>query len=413
MNTNGKTTVVVVGAGFAGLAAAYQLFNSGFAVTVLEARQRVGGRVWSTELPNGAIVELGGEWIWSGDQTVLEMAKRLKLPLARIGVDFRIRSVVNGAAVSRDDQRKATRVATESLAAMDETAIARSTVGAFLDELTLTEPQRALLRGRLQGSYGADLHVIALRMVGEYSLGESGDYYRVATGNQSLAKAMTAQLPDVRLGHVVSAVTYHQDGASIMGEAANSAFDIEADAVILAIPVTRLAEVEFNPVLPQAIAAAISSVPTGVAAKLAIGTQSPPPLRAIQDVEVPYWCWTGNGEKGVSRSAVTAFCGSRQAQRYLDTNSNDPSIWLDKLRSAMPDVDFVNDPIMVDWSQDEWARGCYSAFDNRATDMIPLLSQPVGRIFFAGEHTAVESATMGGALASGLQAAAQIIEVLR
>ena len=79
----------------------------------------------------------------------------------------------------------------------------------------------------------------------------------------------------------------------------------------------------------------------------------------------------------------------------------------------MPDLSFVNDPIMVDWSQDEWARGCYSAFDNRATDLIPFLAQPVGRIFFAGEHTAVASATMEGALASGLQAARQISEVLR
>jgi monoamine oxidase len=296
---------------------------------------------------------------------------------------------------------------------MDATAIARSTVGQFLDGLPLTEPQRALLQGRLQGSYGADLHAIALRMVGEYSLGESGDYYRVATGNQSLAKAMAVQLPDVRLGHVVLAITHHQSGASVKVEAVDGALDIEADAVILAIPVKRLTEVKFDPALPRAVAAAISSVPMGVAAKLAIGTQNPPPLRAIQDVAVPYWCWTGKGEAGAPRSAVTAFCGSKQAQQNLATNSNDPSIWTSKVRAAMPQLDFVDDPIMVDWSQDEWARGCYSAFDNRATDMIPLLSQPVGRVFFAGEHTAVESATMGGALASGLQAAEQIIEVFR
>jgi monoamine oxidase len=413
VNVNVTTHIAVVGAGFAGLAAAYELFNLGFAVTVLEARQRVGGRVWSTELPNGAIVELGGEWIWSGDQTVLQMAKRLNLLLFQLGVDFRIRSVVNGAAVSLDDQREAARIATETLAAMDKMAIVRSTVGGFLDELPLSEPQRALLRGRLQGSYGADLHAIALRMVGEYSLGESGDYYRVGTGNQSLANAMAAQLPDVRLGHVGSAVSHHRSGVTIKGEAPDGAFVVEADAVILAIPVALITELEFNPGLPEAVAEAILSVPMGVAAKLAIGTRNPPPLRAIQDVEMPYWCWTGNGEKSVSRSAVTAFCGSRQAQQNLATNSNDPSIWLNKLQSAMPDLDFVNDPIMVDWSQDEWARGSYSAFDNRATDLIPLLSQPFGRIFFAGEHTAVDSGTMEGALASCLHGARQIGEVFR
>ena len=411
MNT--KTHIAVAGAGFAGLAAAYELINRGFSVTVLEARQRVGGRVWSTELPNGAIVELGGEWISSNDHTLLKLAKRLDLPLVKLGVDFRIREVVNGSAVSLSKQREAHRIAFETLAGMDEAIISQFTVGEFLDDLPLNESQASLLRSRLQGSYGTDLYVVALRMLGDYSLGESGTFYRSATGNQSLAKAMAAHVPDVRLGHVVTAVSHRQDPVSIKGVAADGAFDVKADAIVLALPSKPMTELEFDPALPEAIAKAFSSVPVGVAAKLAIGTQTSPPLRAIQDVKAPYWCWTGIGQGDVPRSAVTAFCGSRQAQRNLVTDGNDPALWLNRVQSANPDLDFVNDPIMVDWSQDEWARGCYSAFDNRATDLIPLLSLPVGRLFFAGEHTAVESGTMEGALASGLGAARQVGEVLR
>jgi predicted NAD/FAD-dependent oxidoreductase len=223
---------------------------------------------------------------------------------------------------------------------------------------------------------------------------------------------MAVQLPDVRLGHGITTITHHPGGVSIKGKAAHGAFEVEADAIILAMPVKRLAELKFNPALPQATVKAISSVRMGIAAKMAIGTRISPPLRAIQDVEVPYWCWTGIGEGDVPRSALTAFCGSKEAQQNLATNSYDPSIWFNKLQSANPDLDFVGDPILVDWSQDEWARGCYSAFDNRATDLIPLLTVPVGRLFFAGEHTAVESGTMEGALASGLRAAEQIGEVL-
>ena len=109
---------------------------------------------------------------------------------------------------------------------------------------------------------------------------------------------------------------------------------------------------------------------------------------------------------------MTAFCGSTQAQQNLATDSSDPATWLSKIQAANPDLDFVDEPIMVDWSQDEWARGCYSAFDNPATDIIPLLSKPVGRLLFAGEYTDEDSATMQGALASGLRAASQVMNII-
>ncbi len=111
-------------------------------------------------------------------------------------------------------------------------------------------------------------------------------------------------------------------------------------------------------------------------------------------------------------TAVTAFCGSTQAQQNLATNSNNPKTWLNQLQSANPDLEFVNEPIMVDWSQDDLARGCYSAFDNPATDIIPQLAKPIGRLFFASEYTDQDSATMEGALASGLRAAREVMETV-
>ena len=176
------------------------------------------------------------------------MAKRLDLPLVQLGVDFKIRSVVNGAAVSPDDQRETTQSRPKPWRQWTKRSIAQSTVSEFLDDLPVSEPQRALLRGpvarflwrrstRHRPAHGGRIQPWRKQRLLPGSdrqsiIGESG---------------MAAQLPDVRLGHVVSAVTHHQGGASIKGEAANGAFDVEADAVILAIPVKRLTELEFNP----------------------------------------------------------------------------------------------------------------------------------------------------------------------
>ena len=326
-----KIYVAVVGAGFAGLTAAYELHNSGFAVTVLEAQSRVGGRVWSTELSNGAAAELGGEWIWSEDKDVIRMADRLDLPLVKVGVDFRIRKVVNGPAVSIDQQNEANRIGLESLSALDPQEVSELTIGEFLEDLPVSGAQRLLLSCRLGGSFGADLHNIALRMLGDYSLGDSSDYYRLAKGNQSLAEGLAAQVPDVRLGHVVTRVAHHHSGVIVYGRGQDE-FEIAVEAVILAIPVKILAKLPFDPPLPPLIDKAISSVPMGTAAKLAIGAWNQPAPFAIQDAEAPYWSWCGLGHGGRSRPAITAFCGSNNAQKKLNAESKDPSLWVSRLK---------------------------------------------------------------------------------
>jgi len=418
-----KQHIVIVGAGFAGLAAAYELNSLGFSVTVLEARNRVGGRVWSTKLANGTTVELGAEWVGPGDHTIREMVKRLNLPLTNVGVDFLTREVVNGTAVSPEEQQETIGIAATTIAAMDKTAVFQSTIGEFIDNLPVSDAQKILFRTRLQCSFGTNLHNIALRMLSDrssplrkYDDGVQGDtlYDRVVGGNQRIATTIADHLQaddsaEVHLGHIVTAVSHNKAGVKISGLANQAPFEIHADAAIIAVPVKLIADLNFEPPLPDDKADAIVKVPMGIAAKITIETRQPPLLRALHDVEMPYWSWTGHGGDGEVRTALTAFCGSTEAQQNLATNSHNPSTWLNKLQAANPDIEFVGEPIMIDWSQDELARGCYSAFDNPATDAISFLAKPVERLFFAGEYTAIDSATMEGALASGLRATRQIL----
>ena len=410
--------MVVVGAGFAGLAAALDLKRAGLEVTVLEARRRVGGRVRSATLANGAVVELGAEWIEEHDRTVHGLANDLGVTLAPIGIGFIRREVAAGAPVADAEQEEAERVTRQALSRLDDVAARRLTLGAFVDGLPLRDPQRLLLRARLQGSYGAELGTIALRSLGGgFATEESAGYLRVAAGNQSLGEAMARRLGDLRLGHEVVAVAWSESGVSVSatrgGGVQGGAEAFQADAAVLALPHTILARLEFRPALPEALRRALVALPMGVAAKLAVATTAQPPLRARQDVAVPYWCWTGQGADGRARPALTAFAGSRPPLDTLRTAQGDPGPWLARLRAINPDLSLEGDALLKDWSIDPLARGCYSAFDNASWDRADVLSRPAGRLAFAGEHSAgAESGTMEGALKSGLRAAAQIQTIL-
>ena len=347
------------------------------------------------------------------------MLDRLGLSKAEIGVHFLQRRIIGGEPVSINEQWAAREIAAETLAAMLDKDIAKQSLGEFINNLPLKESQRKFFYSRVEISYGIDLNKVALRMMEKYpsssQASKNGDdyYYRVSSGNMSVAQTIADLLEDVGLGHEVRVVEYPKQGVIIRGTSADGPFQLELDGIVVAIPVKILAEIEFNPPLPVPIKNAIASVSMGTAAKITVATRERPTLRAYHDVKTPYWCWTGKGGDGKVRKVVTAFCGSDRPREKLATYSNQPAVWFEELKSANPDLDFEGNPVMVDWSQDKWARGCYSAFSNQATDDIPHLTKSVGSIFFAGEHTAFRSATMDGAIESGLRAANQVREELR
>ena len=327
---------------------------------------------------------------------------------------FLQRKVSGGAPVSLAEQATALEIARKNLEGMPEEDTSAGTIGDFINQLPLGEPQRRYFYSRLQISYGLDLHQVALRMMEVYtpnqqkSINIDGSYFRVTSGNMSIAQTIADSLEDIRLGHEVSQVEYSKQGVTIRGNSVDGPFQLEFDGLVIAVPVKVVAEFEFQPPLPLPIKNAIASVAMGTAAKITVATRGRPTLRAYHDVETPFWCWTGNGGDGNVRKVITAFSGSVEALNKLDTNSNDPAVWFQKLKSANPDLEFDGDPVMVNWSGDKWALGSYSAFSNQATDQIPYLTKSIGSVFFAGEHTAYQSATMEGAIESGLRAADQV-----
>jgi monoamine oxidase len=403
--------VVVVGAGYAGLAAALHLQEVGLSVVVLEARTRVGGRARTVRLENGAIVELGGEWIFDGYAELEALAERFALPLVPTGVDFSRRRPA-GPAASLERQDALIAAAAIGLAKLTLQDRDRRSLGSFLDGFGGDPEASGALRARLEGTCAVPLDRVALSAADDLLRPEgAGPSRRFADGAGALAEAMAGRLAAVRTGRTVWAVEHGGRGVrvSVVGEPG----EIEAGAVVLALPLPCLRSLAVEPELPAEVAAALAALEMGVASKLVAALDDEPDPAAHQSLEGPFWWWTARGEDGRPRRCVTAFAGSTEAQATVGSWSR--SGWLARVSDLDGSLCVRGRARVVHWGRaDALAGGAYCAIPPGAPSLLPALERPFGRVVLAGEHTAGVRwhGTLEGALRSGRRAADVVLELL-
>ena len=98
-----ERSAIVIGAGLAGLTAADRLVAAGWDVTVLEARDRVGGRTWSDHAANGARIERGAEWVEEPQHELIALCGRFGIPLVRAGMSYHDRRPIGGPPVPQEE----------------------------------------------------------------------------------------------------------------------------------------------------------------------------------------------------------------------------------------------------------------------------------------------------------------------
>jgi len=393
---------IVVGAGLAGLAAAGELQRAGAEVEVFEARDRVGGRVWSVPFA-GAVAERGAEFIFPEHEEMIAAAERLGLRLVPKGMLYGDREPRGGEPVARAEVV----AAVERIRAQ---APGGETVAEALAQYGLEPRVLEAIQARLEVSCAytaADLDAEAL-VEGAGAFGPF-DTYGVAGGNGRLAQEMAGRLDDpVRLSTPVTKISWSEGEVRVVDRAGRES---GGEVGIIAVPAAVSGAIECDPPLPAAKRSAWQSVRYGQAAKLFVALREPAPPSATLSVPERFWCYTQLDPDGEPLSFVTAFAGTLQALESLGVAFG-PKRWVNALARLRPDLELEPDSAIVSrWDDDPWAWGAYSA-NSRASPLdSEELRRPVGPLSFAGEHTAgAWHGLMEGALRSGRRAAQELLQ---
>jgi monoamine oxidase len=429
--------VVVVGAGFAGLAAAYELSRAGADVTVLEARNRVGGRVISFhDLVPGAAMEGGAELIGTNHPIWMDYRQRFGLRFVDITEEDAEAPIVLGGqrltAAQSEQLWQDMSVALNGLSAgaagiPDPFAPWSAPGAAATDQRSLADWIAALEVPALCKT-GVDAQMVADNGVatawqshlGNLAMIKGGgvekfwtetEVFRCAGGSNQLAQRLAAAIGATRvhLRRPVSAIAAGDRDVIVTTGAAKH----ECDYVVLAVPPLTWNRIAFTPRLHVP---AVPQMGSNVKFLMKVRDEFWHSARLAPDFfsDGPvHLTWHTTQHQKVSGAGIVAFSGGAAADECRAwTPSDRTARYLTALGPTYPALraSFERARFM-DWPSDPWVKGSYSfPAPGEVTTLGPELQRPLaGRVFLAGEHTCYAFVGyMEGALQSGARAAKRI-----
>jgi monoamine oxidase len=432
-------SVLVAGAGLAGLAAAHDLTAMGADVTVIDARDRVGGRVWTIRdgFAGKQHAEGGGDLIDEAQHEIRQLAEELGLRLTRIlrgGFGFvrpdaagRPRIVRRGAARGWDrlsamlePLTRRYRLAEERWDSPIASDLARRSVGNWLDEIKADQELRATASG-LRGFFLADPEELSLiALVDQFAGSDApapGAMYRIEGGNDRLAAALAAPLGHrVHLNTELVAVSHRGRGVRASIRSGRPVSAINSDYLVVTLPATVLRRIPISPGLPPQQHDAIARLKYGRATKTLLQFsrrfwRAPGRPRAFGSALAFGALMDGNEEQRGRPGILMLLAGGSASDATQAIVAKDGitalANRLDWLGTGRGEILGAR---QIVWESDPWSRGGYAYFDPSFDPALrPWLARPFGRLFFAGEHTSLRwQGYMNGAIESGRRAAEEI-----
>jgi monoamine oxidase len=420
--------VLILGAGVAGLAAAATLASEGVDVSILDARRRVGGRVWTlhaTEEP----IELGAEFVHGDAPRTTALAHEGGIDL--IDAPWTERWDLGGELVDAPECERLLHEAVRAASAIDPRGPDRSLLDA-LRATRVAQPVRALALEYVQNFQAGAADRLSARALAAGDLGGESTR-RVAGGYDGIVRAIAARVPPaaLTLGRLVESIRWSRDRVEVLTAPTDDASfyrTFTARRAIVTLPLGVLPHVRFDPPLMrfEDKATALRHLATGHALRLVLRFQEPfwqrrIPAPAFIHVPGDVWpvFWTGPGPHSTQ---LVAWAGGPAAQA-LEVGGRDRG-WLaaralDSLSTVfgVPRRTLKASLIAMwihDWTQDPLARGAYSYPMVGGAATARALATPLDdTLYFAGEATVEPPAngTVEGALESGARAAREVLGV--
>ena len=444
-----EADVCIVGAGFAGLTAALRLREGGLAVAVLEAAERVGGRVFTEYLADGTAIDRGGAWLGPGQDRAYALAAELGVAtyptwarganvLVTKGVARRYRGTIPfaigplqlanlGFAMARLD-RMAKQVPLE---APWEARRARRwdarTLGAWIASNVAPGTGRDLLAETLTGIFTSDLAEVSLlqalflihshqNLTHLTSIEGGAQQDRVVGGMGALLARMCERLGDaVRLAAPVCAVSQTAEGVAVVATECT----VRARRAVVAVPPSLAARIAYDPPLPGDRALLLQRMPLGTIWKIAVVYDTP-------------W-WREDGLTGQSLDVESALpltldgCAATTPPGILNAFAMGPSarrltaLTRPERRAAAiaalttrfgSRAGDAREYLEQDWTTEPWiGGGMFSRLGpGILTEFGHVLRAPVGRVHWAGTETAtVTHGGIDGAIRSGERVAREVV----
>jgi monoamine oxidase len=444
--------VIIIGAGLAGLSAGYELTQAGHEVTILEARSRPGGRVFTLREPfsDGLYAEAGALFLPNNHSYTMKYTRIFDLTTEVISARgqaelFYVRGkrlvTRNGKDVQwplnlTDEERslgvygmwdkyfgsvtdKMTSPAASDWPPDDLKPLDQISCKEFMQKQGASADAVALLRLGYLDLWGDGIESYsALSVLRDLALRkDEKETYAIKGGNDQLPKAFASRLKrKIHYGAAVTRIERAADEVSVFYKQGPETRRAIGDRVICAIPFSVLKRIEVAPSFSPQKQAAISQLPYTSVARVFLQSKTRPwkeqGIPGAGNTDLPVmWVWDPTVNQPGPRGILESYMAGQQARQVTAMREAERiSFSLEHMEKVYPGirVNFEAGATKC-WDEDEWSRGDYAWFKpGQMTALIHHIAKPEGRVHFAGEHASAWPGWMQGALESGNRAAREI-----